>query len=233
VGHSLGPEGNGVSSGEGGEGGPGPPSKEEDKQSTPSKEGGNMEQEEEGRTSQAWWRGTSVHRVSIFKKVFNYVIKCTLMMLLLRVCLFQENKSFGVKPICIHPLMSRHHASLRHVWHTSELFHDSWSAFIMILSNFAWFLRYMCTMILRSFALFLKCIDYDTSEVNILWTSEVLLDSVMHKLWSSGTVHGSEIHIWWSSKVLHDAFQGISYDHLMFGLSPEVYSFWTLKFCII
>jgi hypothetical protein len=53
VGHCLGPKGIGVSSGEGGEGGPGPPNKEEDKQSTPSEEGGNMEQEEEGRTSQA------------------------------------------------------------------------------------------------------------------------------------------------------------------------------------
>jgi hypothetical protein len=53
VGRCLGPEGNGVSSGEGGEGGPGPPSRERDKQSTPSKEGGNMEQEEERRTSQA------------------------------------------------------------------------------------------------------------------------------------------------------------------------------------
>jgi hypothetical protein len=49
---SLEPEGNGVSSGEGGEGGAGLPSGEGDKQSTPSKEGGNMEQEEEGRTSQ-------------------------------------------------------------------------------------------------------------------------------------------------------------------------------------
>ncbi len=49
----LGPEGNGVSSGEGGEGGPGPPNKEGDKQSTPSEEGGNMEQEEEGMKSQA------------------------------------------------------------------------------------------------------------------------------------------------------------------------------------
>ncbi len=39
---------------EGGEGGPGPPSREEDKQSTPTKEGGNMEQEEEGRTGRAW-----------------------------------------------------------------------------------------------------------------------------------------------------------------------------------
>jgi hypothetical protein len=53
VGRCLGPEVNGVSSGEGGEGGPGHPSREGDKQSTPSKEGGNMEQEEERGTSQA------------------------------------------------------------------------------------------------------------------------------------------------------------------------------------
>jgi hypothetical protein len=53
VGLCLGPEGNGGSSGEVGERGPGPPSREEDKQSTPNKEGGNMEQEEEGRTGQA------------------------------------------------------------------------------------------------------------------------------------------------------------------------------------
>jgi hypothetical protein len=50
VGRCLDPEGNGVSSGEGGEGGP---RSVEDKQSTPSKEGDNMEQEEEGRMGQA------------------------------------------------------------------------------------------------------------------------------------------------------------------------------------
>jgi hypothetical protein len=53
VGRYLGPEGNGVSSGEGGERGPDPLDKERDKQSNPSKEGGNMEQEEEGKKSQA------------------------------------------------------------------------------------------------------------------------------------------------------------------------------------
>ncbi len=53
VGHCLGPDRNRVSSGEGGEGGPGPPSKEGDKRSTPSGEGGNMEEEEEVRNSQA------------------------------------------------------------------------------------------------------------------------------------------------------------------------------------
>ncbi len=45
-------QGNGVSSGEGGEGGLGPPSREENKKSTPNKEGGNMEQGEEGRMGQ-------------------------------------------------------------------------------------------------------------------------------------------------------------------------------------
>ncbi len=53
VGRYLGPEGNGVSSREGGEGGPGPPDEKRDKQSTSIKEGGNMEQEEEGKKSQA------------------------------------------------------------------------------------------------------------------------------------------------------------------------------------
>ncbi len=53
VGCCLGPDGNGVSSGEGGEGGQGPLDKERDKQSNPRKVGGNMEQEEEGKKSQA------------------------------------------------------------------------------------------------------------------------------------------------------------------------------------
>jgi hypothetical protein len=67
VGRCLGPEGNEVSSGEGVEGGPGPPDKKQDKQSSPSKEEGNMEQEEEGKKSQAGRRGPSMHRVSILK----------------------------------------------------------------------------------------------------------------------------------------------------------------------
>jgi hypothetical protein len=53
VGLCLGPEGNGVSSWEGGEGGPGPPDRGRNEQFSPSKEGGNMEQEEEGKKSQA------------------------------------------------------------------------------------------------------------------------------------------------------------------------------------
>ncbi len=52
VGRCLGPEGNGASSREGGEGEPGPPVKSRDKLSTSSKEGGNMEQEKEGKKSQ-------------------------------------------------------------------------------------------------------------------------------------------------------------------------------------
>jgi hypothetical protein len=51
--HCLGPEGNGVSSGVGGKGGPGPPDEGGDNQSNLSMEGGNMEQEEEGKKSHA------------------------------------------------------------------------------------------------------------------------------------------------------------------------------------
>ncbi len=43
----------GSAQGKGARGGPGPPDQEQDKQSNPSKEGGNMEQEEEGTKSQA------------------------------------------------------------------------------------------------------------------------------------------------------------------------------------
>jgi hypothetical protein len=53
VGHCLGPEGNGVSLGEKDERGPGPPEHRGDEQSTLSKEGGNMEKEEEGRRRRA------------------------------------------------------------------------------------------------------------------------------------------------------------------------------------
>ncbi len=54
VGCCLEPEGHGVNPGKGSEGGQGPPNREQDKQSTASKEGGssNMEQEEEGKKSQ-------------------------------------------------------------------------------------------------------------------------------------------------------------------------------------
>jgi hypothetical protein len=52
VGRCLGPEGNGVSLGEGGEGGPGPLGSKEE-QSVLSEGGGNMEKEEEGRTGRA------------------------------------------------------------------------------------------------------------------------------------------------------------------------------------
>jgi hypothetical protein len=53
VGRCLGPEGNGVSLGEGGEGGPGPPGDKEDKQSVLSGGRDNMEKEEEERASLA------------------------------------------------------------------------------------------------------------------------------------------------------------------------------------
>ncbi len=57
------------------------------------------------------------------KRLFNNVIKCMLMMLELILRLFQENKSYGVKHICIYPLMSRYFTSLRLslVWYTEKL----------------------------------------------------------------------------------------------------------------
>jgi hypothetical protein len=48
----LGPEGNGVSLGEGGEGGPGPPGSKEDKQSVLSKGRDSMDKDEEGGANQ-------------------------------------------------------------------------------------------------------------------------------------------------------------------------------------
>jgi hypothetical protein len=40
-----------------------------------------------------------------------------MLMLKLTLHLFQENKSYGVKTICIHPLMSRCCTSHHHIWH--------------------------------------------------------------------------------------------------------------------
>ncbi len=67
AGHCLGPEGNGVSLGEGDERGLSPPESREDKQSMLSEEGGNMEKEEEGgRVGRD--EETSSNRVSNFSK---------------------------------------------------------------------------------------------------------------------------------------------------------------------
>jgi hypothetical protein len=44
-----------------------------------------------------------------------------LLMLKLILHLLQENKSYGVKTICIHPLMSHRCTSHHHVWHNSNL----------------------------------------------------------------------------------------------------------------
>jgi hypothetical protein len=67
-----------------------------------------MEQEYEGKKSQVWRRGPSVHRVSILKgplSMYSNVIRLS-MMLRLMSYLFQENKSYGVKTICSHPLIT-------------------------------------------------------------------------------------------------------------------------------
>jgi hypothetical protein len=81
-----------------------------------------MEQEDEGKKSQAWRRGPSVHRVSILKgplSMYSNVIRLS-MMLRLMLYLFQENKSYGVKTICSHPLMLGHRTSPCRVWHRAD-----------------------------------------------------------------------------------------------------------------
>ncbi len=85
VGHCLGPEENGVSSGEGGEGGPGPPKKEGNKQSTPQRErrqhgAGGRRKDESGVTKRNQ-HAQSEH----LQKAFNSVFKCSLMMLKIHV----------------------------------------------------------------------------------------------------------------------------------------------------
>jgi hypothetical protein len=66
-----------------------------------------------------WWRRASVHSEHLQERFCNNVIECTVMLLILKLipCLFQENKSYGVKTICIHHLKSRCCTSQDHVWH--------------------------------------------------------------------------------------------------------------------
>jgi hypothetical protein len=79
AGPCLGPEGNGVSSGEGGEGAPGLPRRGEDRQSTPSKKGDNMEKEEEGRTGGRDEEEPACTEWAFFKKAFcSSVIGCNI-----------------------------------------------------------------------------------------------------------------------------------------------------------
>jgi hypothetical protein len=82
-----------------------------------------MEEEEEGKKSQAWRRGPSVYRVSILKGPLSMYLDVIRLSIISRLMsyLFQENKSFGVKTICIHPLMLGHRTSPRHVWHRAGL----------------------------------------------------------------------------------------------------------------
>ncbi len=74
------------------------------------------------------------------KRLFNDVIVCLLMILKLMLHLFQENKSYGVKPICIHPMMSRHCTSLRHIWHNKQCYSRLKRPYI----------QYVCASIIRS-----------------------------------------------------------------------------------
>ncbi len=87
-----------------------PQDKERDKQSNPSKEGGNMEQEEEGKKSPAWQRGPSMHRVSIVKKPLSMYSNVNWVINNVRSCLFQENKSCGIETH-LHSSSDVHHCT--------------------------------------------------------------------------------------------------------------------------
>ncbi len=80
-----------------------------------------MEQEEEGKKSQACRRGPSVHRMSIlFGPLSMYLNVIGLsMMLSLMSYLFQENKSYGVKNHLHSSSDVCHHKSPRHVGHNN------------------------------------------------------------------------------------------------------------------
>jgi hypothetical protein len=90
----LGSKGNGVSLEEGGKGGPGPPERGKDKQSNKVRD--NMGKEEEEQSSRTWWRRIGANIVSV-----NMIAE---FLILIIVSYFQENKSYGIKTICIDPL---------------------------------------------------------------------------------------------------------------------------------
>jgi hypothetical protein len=103
-GYCLGPKGNRVNSAGGW--GRARPSRQRAryKHLTTSREGVNssMEQEEEGKKSQAWQRGPIVHRVSITLMFFvrackYYQATMHVEFVVILVYLFQENKSYGVE----------------------------------------------------------------------------------------------------------------------------------------
>jgi hypothetical protein len=86
---------------------------------------GGRRKEESGVTKRTQ-RAQSEHsqRVLMYS---NFIILS--MMLKLMLYLFQENKSYGVKTICIHPLMLRHRTSPRCVWHNLFSLHaDHWTS---------------------------------------------------------------------------------------------------------
>ncbi len=92
--------------GKGDEGGPGPPKGEGDKQALLNEGRDKMEKDKEERASRTWWRRISANTVSHFSSRKDYV-KCEHYWIELTFCLFQENKSYGVKTICIDHLSTR------------------------------------------------------------------------------------------------------------------------------
>jgi hypothetical protein len=83
-------------------GGPGPPERGKDKQSMPSKARDNMGKDEEEQSNQTWWRRSS----PLIELYLVNMITDTLSLII--VSFFQENKSCGIKTICIDPLSTCH-----------------------------------------------------------------------------------------------------------------------------
>ncbi len=103
-----------------------PPRQRASKQLIVSREGVNstMEQEEEGKKSQAWQRGPIVHRVRITLMFFvrackYYQATMHVEFVVIFVYLFQENKSYGVKPFAF-ILWCYVTVCHRHVWHNTS-----------------------------------------------------------------------------------------------------------------
>ncbi len=107
VGRCLGPEVNGVSSGEGGEEGPSPPDKKQDiavnSQQGRRQYGAGGRRKEESGVMKRTQRAQSEHSQRTFINVFKfyYIVNDVK----INVVFVQENKSYGVKTICIHPLI--------------------------------------------------------------------------------------------------------------------------------
>ncbi len=70
-----------------------------------------------------------MHRVHIIKEPLSMYLNVIRLSMMLRLMsyLFQENRSYGVETICIHPLMLCHCTSPRRIWHRYSMHSGQWS----------------------------------------------------------------------------------------------------------